>query len=405
MKTYILRAVFYVAIMVAGISSGWGNTDAYSSAKFITDERPLTELLGDFGERYQVFFSYEQELLAGIKVKFEFRKDEPLQAAIDRLLLATGLEHLTHDGRYIVITRADAKSKREGRKVMRKLNQIDRLQQRGNLYLHGKSEKGKIGPIISSVAALKQKDANEAAGHVEGRVLDAISAQPLSFATVYVLGSNSGETTDLDGFYRLGGLPAGEHILIASYLGYESDTININIEDGATITQNFSLNLKGFLQETVIVTAQRQGQNAAINQQVKSNSIVNVVSAERIRELPDENAAESVGRLPGVGVSRSGGEGQRVNIRGLSPKFSAVNLDGIRIPATGQGRSVFNIYTRAGGGSNPQVDDRSVDLSMISSEALAGIEVYKSLTPDQDGDAIGGSVNFVSARAPQGAKN
>jgi len=52
--------------------------------------------------------------------------------------------------------------------------------------------------------------------------------------------------------------------------------------------------------EEVIVTAQARGQTAAINQQLASNTIANIVSSDRIRELPDANAAESKGRLPGV---------------------------------------------------------------------------------------------------------
>jgi outer membrane receptor protein involved in Fe transport len=237
-----------------------------------------------------------------------------------------------------------------------------------------------------------------------GTVIDDVTGDPLIAASVLVEGTTVGTVTDIEGNYRLNTVPEGTQTLQFSYIGYEAQNIPIDVVSGFRQELDVRLAPAGFTGETVIITAQRQGQNAAINQQVKANGIVNVVSQERIRELPDENAAESVGRLPGVNVSRSGGEGQRVNIRGLSPKFSSVALDGVRIPATGQGRSVFNLYTRAGGGSNPSVDDRSVDLSMISSEALSGIEVFKSLTPDQDADAIGGRVNFVSARAPSTPK-
>ena len=238
---------------------------------------------------------------------------------------------------------------------------------------------------------------------VSGRIYDAISGEPLISATVQVRGTTIGTITDIDGKYRLTAIPEGRQVLLFSYISYASDSLVVDIVRGNDLSNiDAPLNPAGLIGETVIVTSQRQGQSAAINQQMKANSIVNVVSAERIRELPDENAAESVARLPGVSVQRSGGgEGQRVNIRGLSPKFSAVALDGVAIPPTGQGRSIFNLNAGSGGSTNPSVDDRSVDLSMISSDALAGIEVYKSLTPDQDGDAIGGRVNFVSAKAPK----
>ena len=78
--------------------------------------------------------------------------------------------------------------------------------------------------------------------------------------------------------------------------------------------------------EIAIVTAQAFGQRAAINQQLASNSVVNIVSAEKIEELPDATAAEAIGRLPGVSLKRSSGEANKVVIRGLSPKYNVCNF-------------------------------------------------------------------------------
>ena len=76
--------------------------------------------------------------------------------------------------------------------------------------------------------------------------------------------------------------------------------------------------------DVVVVSAQREGQMAAINQQINSISIKNIVSADKIEELPESNAAEAVGRLPGVSLQREGGEGNKVVIRGLAPKYNKV---------------------------------------------------------------------------------
>ena len=134
---------------------------------------------------------------------------------------------------------------------------------------------------------------------------------------------------------------------------------------------------------TVIVTSQAEGQAAAINKQLRSNTITNVVSLDKILEIPDANAAESVGRLPGISILREGGEGNKVTIRGLAPKYNSVTIGGDKIPSTD-----FN--------------DRSVDMSMISSEILAGIEVTKALTADMEADALGGTIEFKLAEAPKG---
>jgi len=97
----------------------------------------------------------------------------------------------------------------------------------------------------------------------------------------------------------------------------------------------------------IVVTAQVAGQLAAINEQFSDRVVKNVVSRDRIQELPDNNAAESIGRLPGVAIQRSGGEANKVAIRGLSPKFNTVTVNGVRLPTT-------------------DPNDRSVDLSLVS---------------------------------------
>jgi TonB-dependent receptor len=220
-------------------------------------------------------------------------------------------------------------------------------------------------------------------GVVQGRVTDVNSGDPLPGANVQIEGTMIGSATDIEGRYRILNAPLGRQQLRFSYMGYQTKTEEVTVRLGETVIKDVSLApivLKG---REVVVTAQAEGQLAAINQQLRSEQIVNVVSSDRIRELPDQNAAESVGRLPGIAIERNAGEGQKVLIRGLAPKYSAITINGQKIPAT-------------------DATDRSVDLSMISSDILAGIEVYKQLTPDQDADVAGGQVNFVIRRAEEG---
>ncbi|MBN2093484.1 TonB-dependent receptor [candidate division KSB1 bacterium] len=241
-------------------------------------------------------------------------------------------------------------------------------------------------------------------GNISGKITDAATGEPLPGANVILKGTSLGSATNLQGEYRIVNVPPGRYTIIFSYIGYEKDEEEILVAVGQSIKKDMALKFEIVEGEVVIVSAQREGQMAAINQQLRSNTIVNVVSKERINELPDNNAAESVGRLPGIAVRRSGGEGTRVNIRGLSPKFNSITVDGEQIPATGQGRDLFSIKGSGPGSASTLTDDRSVDLSMMSSEALGGIEVFKALTPDKDADAIGGAVNFVTSKAPEGLR-
>jgi TonB-dependent receptor len=220
---------------------------------------------------------------------------------------------------------------------------------------------------------------------LQGVVTDTLSVRPLVGANVFLVGTSLGDATDLEGMYRIEQVPSGRYTLKVSYLGYKSKSMEIAVEAGKMAIVNARLLPDAIRGEAVVVRGQAVGQAAAINQQITSNTIVNVISEEKIKELPDANAAEAVGRLPGVSILRSGGEANKVILRGLEDKFTTVTIDGIKIPAT-------------------DATSRGVDLSILSQSTLSGIELYKAATPDKDGDALAGSINLVTKKAPETRK-
>ncbi|OYV84717.1 MAG: hypothetical protein B7Z63_06515, partial [Ignavibacteriae bacterium 37-53-5] len=217
--------------------------------------------------------------------------------------------------------------------------------------------------------------ARAANSSIGGFVKDAHNDQALPGAIVMLKGTSLGASTHLDGKYDIRNVPPGSYTIHVSYIGYKSLDVVIRVGSGVSLRRDFKLEAVGVKGREVVVTAQASGQNAAINEQLSSSTIENVVSAAKIRQLPDENAAESVGRLPGVFVVRSGGEGYAVVIRGMAPQYNEVTINGIEM-----------------GSSNP--NDRSTNLSMVSSNMLEGIQVKKTVTPDMDANVIGGVVNF-----------
>lgn len=223
-------------------------------------------------------------------------------------------------------------------------------------------------------------------GAVSGTVRDAEGGTTLPGANVFLKDNpTNGTVTDIDGDFRLAGVPVGSQTIIISFLGYETVERTVDVRSDQVATFEVSLEAVSLTGSEVIVTAQLLGQAKSINQQLNSESIVNIISADRIQELPDVNAAEAIARLPGVAINRNGGEGQKVVIRGLEPKFAQITVNGVSLPSNSS-------------------SDRSVDLSLIAPELLDGIEVYKSPLPDMDAEAIGGTVNLRLRRAPEGLR-
>ena len=220
------------------------------------------------------------------------------------------------------------------------------------------------------------------AGKLKGTVSDEITNEVLIGANVILLGTSIGASANIEGEYNISAIPPGEYIVRCSFLGYVSKETKVTIIDDRTIEINFNLKLDVIEGEEVVITAQALGQAAAINQQLTSQTIVNVVSEQKIQELPDANAAEALGRLPGVSVTRSGGEANSIVLRGLNQKFTTVTVDGIKLSPT-------------------EADSRGIDLSTISQGSLSGIELFKAITADKDAEAIGGNVNFVTRTAPE----
>jgi|WetSurMetagenome_2_1015567.scaffolds.fasta_scaffold23256_2 TonB-dependent receptor len=238
----------------------------------------------------------------------------------------------------------------------------------------------------------------QGSGTIKGIVYDKITNDGLPGANIIVKGTNLGAATDLDGKFTIRNVPAGKQILVASYIGYIPFSLEAVVTANKTLEQNFTLQPEALEGQTVVVTAQAQGQLEAINQQLTSDKISNVVSEARIQELPDFNAAAAISRLPGISTTQSSGEDNKVVIRGLSPKYNSVEVEGIRLAATGSSSIglVSDTYVSTGGIQN----DRSVDLTMISPYMIRMISVYKSLTPDMNANSIGGTVNMELREAP-----
>lgn len=219
-------------------------------------------------------------------------------------------------------------------------------------------------------------------GAVIGAVYDE-EGLALPGATVYVEALKRGTVTDVQGKFTLVNIPAGNHVLDISFIGYEGTKQNATVAPGQTAEVSITLKSGYILGEEVVVLGDRlKGQAKALNQQRANTNITNVVAADQIGRFPDANIGDAMKRIPGITVINDQGEARFGLIRGTEPRFNSVTVNGERVPSA-------------------ENNTRTVQLDLIPADMIQTIEVNKALTPDMDADAIGGSANLVTRAAPR----
>ena len=220
-------------------------------------------------------------------------------------------------------------------------------------------------------------------GSIRGTVMDA-AGRPAPGASIHISGTLFGAVVDSSGIYRIDRVPAGAHLVRVMKLGYAPDSATLVIADGQVARHDVTLHAAAAVLGEVVTTAQRLGESeaSALARRAEATNEVNVLAGDVIRALPNANAAEAAGRIPGVTTERDEGEGKFVQVRGTEPRLTNVTIDGAHVPGTERG-------------------SRVVKLDDVPSDILAAVEVSKTLTADMDADAIGGSVNLVT-KTPEG---
>lgn len=133
----------------------------------------------------------------------------------------------------------------------------------------------------------------------------------------------------------------------------------------------------------IVVSGIRRSLDDSIETKRSATTIVDAISSEDIGKFPDANIAESVQRITGVQINRTRGEGRTVNIRGLPANFTLVTYNGRTLPNA--------LYGSSG--------SRSFDFSLLPSEFVSALEVYKSPSANLVEGGLSGTVNIRTPRA------
>ncbi len=142
--------------------------------------------------------------------------------------------------------------------------------------------------------------------------------------------------------------------------------------------------------EEITVMAQRSTLEMARAAQEAAPNIINLMTAVEIQKLPDVNTGEAIRRVPGISLETDTGEGRYINIRGLDADLNSTTFGGLRLPPTNN--------------SSPSGAGRAVAFDSIPIGFVGAIEVTKSNLPEQDAEALGGTIDITPKTAPPGSK-
>jgi iron complex outermembrane recepter protein len=135
--------------------------------------------------------------------------------------------------------------------------------------------------------------------------------------------------------------------------------------------------------EELIVTGIRETLKQNMDIKRNSNALVDAITAVDVGRFPDKNVADALQRIPGVSITRAGGEGQYVSIRGTSADLTLTLLNG-------------NYIATASTSSEPS---RSFNYSLLPANLIESIKVYKTPQAKFDEGGLGGTV-IVNTRRP-----
>lgn len=217
---------------------------------------------------------------------------------------------------------------------------------------------------------------------LKGFVYDKVTNTPLIGA--YVSLDNRETETDRFGQYHFNSIASGKHTVTATYVGYILQRKTITVQNGREVNLNLFLDDKPDEMNSLTVFGKLDASSEEASRSTEKNSlnITNIISAKAIERSPDINAANVLQRMSGVTLKKNSSPDESYTIiRGMEPRYNNTLIDGIQI-------------------ASPDEKSRSVSLSIIPSDLLERITVDKTLMPDMEGDAIGGTVNLCMKNAP-----
>ncbi|MGN8059561.1 TonB-dependent receptor domain-containing protein [Pedobacter sp. 22163] len=219
---------------------------------------------------------------------------------------------------------------------------------------------------------------------LKGHVYDKQTGEAIVGATVVLENPRRTTNTGLDGTFEFKDVKAGAAKISVSYITYKTieKTLVILKEDNDHLKFYMESDSKSLDDITIKSNAVSSTDQGARRLEKNAPQLMNIVSGRSIEISPDLTVANVMQRISGVSIERnSNGDGQYAILRGMDKRYNYTLVNGVKIPS-------------------PDNKYRYVPLDLFPSDLLDRLEVYKTLTPNLEGDAVGGAINMVMKNAP-----
>ena len=186
-------------------------------------------------------------------------------------------------------------------------------------------------------------------------------------------------TSDFDGNFTLK-LDPGTYVIVFSFVSYSDHKAEITIESGETVTKKITFSSSPDVLQAVEVTAEaaKAKTTAAFDREkMNTGNMIDGTSSEQMQKTGDSDVGQVIKRVTGVSVV----DGKHVYVRGLGDRYTKTILNGMEIP-----------------GLDP--DKNSVQMDIFPTNLIDNIIVYKTFSPNLQGDFTGGMIDIQTKDFP-----
>ncbi|MCC7011774.1 MAG: TonB-dependent receptor [Planctomycetes bacterium] len=236
--------------------------------------------------------------------------------------------------------------------------------------------------VLALLVPLRRLHAQQS-GSIRGLVLDREFDAPLPGAQITNVELGTRVLTSESGNFLFPDVPPGTYTLVFSKDGYVRQ-VRANVVVRAGLLTDVDLALSGEfteMEEFIVQDVLRLGAGGEaelLALRFESPALMNSISSELMSRAGASDAASALRLVSGASVQG----GKFAVIRGLPDRYVSSQMNGVRLPSADE-------------------DKRAVELDQFPSSVIDAIDVRKTFTPDQQGDASGGAIDVRLKSIPE----